>query len=171
MSHETTSSGVAKIGGAVLAAALITLQAAAAEVPAREKTMLHARGEFEVKVTPVALDGPAEDASLGRLTLVKTLTGDFVGEARGQMLAGMGSVPTSGAYVAIERLTGRLAGREGSFLLFHRGVMSNGSQEMLVEVVPDSGSGALAGLRGTFRIVIEGKKHFYDFEYELPPAP
>ena len=132
--------------------------------------MTQARGEFEVKVTPVALDGPAEDAALSRFQLSKTLTGDFVGEAKGQMLAGEGTVPTSGVYVAIERLTGRLAGREGSFLLFHRGVMADGKQEMLVEIVPDSGSGALTGIRGSFRIVIEGKKHSYDLEYELPSS-
>jgi hypothetical protein len=171
MNHEPTSCWNRQVAGAAFALSLLAAQAAATDIPAKEATMLHARGEFEVKVTPAALDGPAEDASLSRYSLVKTLTGDFVGEAKGQMLAGMGSVPTSGAYVAVERLTGRLGGREGSFLLFHRGVMSNGNQEMLVEVVPDSGTGALAGLRGTFRIVIEGKKHLYDFEYELQPAP
>ncbi len=130
--------------------------------------MLHARGEFEVKVTPVALDGPVEDPRFGRLHLVKTITGEFFGKAEGQMLSAMGSAPTSGAYVAIERLTGKLADREGSFALFHRGVMEGDAQEMTIEVVPDSGTGALAGIRGTFRITIEGRKHFYDLEYSLP---
>jgi hypothetical protein len=157
--------------GAILACAFLITAGRAAGEAAKESRMGNARGEFEVKVAQVALDGPAEDPSLGRYTLVKTLTGDFAGEAKGQMLAGTGSVPTSGAYVAIERLTGRLDGREGSFLLFHRGVMANGSQEMRIEVVPDSGTGALTGIRGVFRIVIEGKKHLYEFDYELPPAP
>jgi hypothetical protein len=160
-----------RLAGVALASSLVILTIAGATEPAKEKTMLHARGEFEVNVTPVPLGGPTEDAALSRYTLSKTLTGDFTGEAKGQMLAGTGTVPTSGVYVAIERLTGTLAGREGSFLLFHRGVMAGGKQEMLVEVVPDSGSGALAGIRGTFRIVLEGKKHLYEFEYELPPNP
>jgi hypothetical protein len=137
----------------------------------QEVSKMHARGEFEVQVTPVALDGPAEDASFGRLTLVKKLTGDFIGVGRGQMLSATGSVPTSGAYVAVERLTGKLGGREGSFALYHRGSMTERGYEMQIEVVPDSGTGALAGISGVFRITIEGKKHFYDFEYELPASP
>ena len=133
--------------------------------------MQHAVGEFDVEIRPLALDGPADDASFGRYALVKALRGDFTGKGEGQMLTAGGAVQTSGAYVAVERLTGTLAGRTGSFALFHRGVMQGGEQEMQIAVVPDSGTGGLSGLRGTFRILIEGKKHLYQFDYTLPATP
>jgi hypothetical protein len=41
---------------------------------------------------------------------------------------------------------------------------------MLITVAPDSGTGQLIGLSGKFIIKIENKKHFYDFEYSVPPA-
>jgi len=59
--------------------------------------MKHARGEFDVKVTPLALAGPTEDASLGRLSIEKEFRGDFVGIGRGQMLTAMTAVEGSAA--------------------------------------------------------------------------
>lgn len=129
--------------------------------------MQHAQGEFDVQVTPRPLDGPAEDPSFSRFALVKQLRGDLMGTGHGQMLASGGPEQAAGAYVAIERITGTLAGREGSFVLQHRGVMDAAGFEMQVTVVPASGTGGLAGIHGTFRIQIEGGKHLYDFEYQL----
>ena len=129
--------------------------------------MKHARGEFDVKVTPLALAGPAEDSTLGRMSIEKEFRGDLVASGSGQMLTAMTGVQGSAAYVAIERVSGMLEGREGSFALQHRGAMSRGAQEMLVTVVPDSGTGELAGISGTLHIIIEGKEHRYDFEYSL----
>jgi|CXWL01.1.fsa_nt_gi hypothetical protein len=153
---------------ALALAALLTLTATAGNVPAQEKTMRHATGEFDVQVTPRPLDGPAEDPSFSRYALVKQLRGDLVGTGHGQMLASGGPERSAGAYVAIERITCRLDGREGSFVLQHRGVMDAAGYEMHVMVVPESGTGGLAGITGTFQITIEGGKHRYDFEYELP---
>jgi hypothetical protein len=65
-------------------------------------------------------------------------------------------------------VSGILEGREGSFALQHRGAMNRGAQEILVTVVPDSGTGELTGISGTLHIIIEGKEHRYDFEYSLP---
>lgn len=135
--------------------------------------MQHAKGEFDVKVTPQPLAGPAEDAKLGRLALEKTFRGGLEARGQGQMLTAGGEVEGSAAYVAIERVTGTLDGKKGSFLLHHRGVMTRGEPALSVEVVPDSGTGELTGLAGTLHIIIEGGKHFYDFEYrlELEAAP
>ena len=83
------------------------------------------------------------------------------------MLTAMTGVQGSAAYVAIERVSGVLEGREGSFALQHRGAMNRGAQEMLVTVVPDSGTGEFTGISGTLHIIIEGKEHRYDFEYSL----
>ena len=130
--------------------------------------MKHARGEFDVKVTPLPLAGPSEDASLGRMSIEKEFRGDFVGQGRGQMLTAMTAVEGSAAYVAIERVNGVLEGREGSFALQHRGEMSRGQQDLYVNVVPDSGTGAFTGISGMLQIVVEGKQHRYDLAYKLP---
>jgi hypothetical protein len=74
----------------------------------------------------------------------------------------------SAAYVAIERVIGTLNGRKGSFALMHQGTMNRESQKLTVMVVPDSGTGQLAGLSGTMTITIVDKKHLYDFAYTLP---
>ncbi len=76
------------------------------------------------------------------------------------------------AYVAIERATGSLKGRKGSFTLVHKGVMQAGSGfDLSIQVVPDSATGDLAGLSGTMQIIIEEGKHSYVFDYALPEAP
>jgi len=69
--------------------------------------------------------------------------------------------------VAIERVSGALHGRTGTFVLQHSGTMTRGSPELTVSVVPDSGTGELTGLSGTMRIIIEGKRHSYEFDYTL----
>jgi hypothetical protein len=78
----------------------------------------------------------------------------------------------SGAYVAIERVSGALHGRQGTFTLVHRGTMRRGGDYRLaVDVVPDSGAGQLAGLEGTMEILIEGREHRYELRYTLPGSP
>jgi Flp pilus assembly protein TadG len=84
------------------------------------------------------------------------------------MLAAMTEVKGSGAYVALERVTATLNGRAGTFLLQHTGSMTSDSQQLLITVVPDSGTGQLIGLTGKFTIKIVDKKHFYELEYSLP---
>jgi hypothetical protein len=124
--------------------------------------MPHAAGTFEVKLTPQPDDSP-----VGRMTIAKEFHGDLEAASVGQMLASMSEVKGSAGYVAIEKLTGTLHGRAGSFVLQHRGVMNRGAAELLVTVVPDSGAGDLAGMKGSMNIVIEGGKHSYEFDYTL----
>jgi hypothetical protein len=128
----------------------------------------HARGTFEVKVAPLPPDDPAADASIGRMSIDKHFRGDLEGHGKGQMLSAMSSVKGSAGYVAMEKVSGTLAGRSGSFVLQHSGTMNRGVPQLLVTVVPDSGTDQLAGLAGTLTIIIEGGKHSYDFEYSLP---
>lgn len=128
--------------------------------------MAQARGTFEVKLDPQSQD-QAEGSTLARYSLDKTFHGDLEAIGRGEMLAAGGSVAGSGAYVAVERVTGTLQGKSGSFALVHRGIRAAGGQELLVTVVPDSGSGELAGIRGTLQIVIADGKHSYELEYSL----
>jgi len=128
--------------------------------------VIHARGPFEVKVTPV----PGGEANgVGRMKVEKTFRGELRGTSQFEMLTGMGSVKGSGAYVAIERVEGELAGRKGTFLLQHAGTMDRGAQSLSITVVPDSGTGELEGLVGRMRIAIAADgAHSYDLEYSLP---
>ena len=123
-----------------------------------------ATGTFEVTVLPLEADS-TDTGGFSRLSLDKTFSGDLTGTSRGQMVAAMTAVEGSGAYVALERVTGTLEGRTGSFILQHNGTMRGGAYEMRITVVPDSGAEGLAGLSGTFKITIDGKKHSYEFEY------
>ena len=152
-------------------AALLAM-ALAFVAPAKTEAMprMHARGSFEVAITPVKPPEGAPADLPGRMTLVKTFVGDLQGTSAGEMLAVMGP-DKSGAYVALERVTGALNGRQGSFALVHRGVMNKGAQELLITVVPGSGAGALTGIEGVFHLTIEGKLHRYDLEYSIPQPP
>lgn len=123
-----------------------------------------ANGEFDVKLVPE----PADSEGIARATLDKVFHGDLEATSRGLMLSTAGSVPGSAAYVALERVQGTLKGRNGAFTLQHTGVADRGRTNLAVTVVPDSGTDQLAGIRGTLDIVIDGKKHFYTFDYELP---
>lgn len=129
---------------------------------------IHAHGTFDVKVIPQPAEDGMEGSTLGRMLLDKHFHGDLDAESKGQMLTGMAAVKGSGAYVAIERVTGSLHGRDGSFILQHLGIMRRGVPELSVAVVPDSGTGALEGIAGTMTILIADGKHSYEFDYSLP---
>lgn len=131
--------------------------------------MTRASGTFEVKITPQ--DDKSEDANLGRMSLDKQFRGDLEATGKGQMLTAMTPVQGSAGYVAIEKVTGTLKGRTGSFVLQHTGTMTRGEQQLSITVVPDSGTGQLAGIAGRMEIKIEGGKHSYVFEYILAEAP
>lgn len=131
----------------------------------------HARGPFEVKLTPQTPDNPVSAAAqLGRMAIDKQFHGDLQATSQGEMIAARTATEGSAGYVALERVTGTLAGRRGSFLLQHWGMMARGTPDLRVEVVPDSGTEELTGLSGRMQIVIAaGGKHSYEFEYSLPP--
>src|ERR1022692_3743197 len=124
---------------------------------------MHASGTFEVKITPQPADG--EDPAVGRMAIDKQFHGDLEATSKGQMLAAVTSVKGSAGYVAIEQVTGSLRGRSGTFVLQHSGTMTRGTPQLIVSVVPDSGTGELVGLTGTMTITIADGKHSYDFEY------
>lgn len=123
-------------------------------------------GEFNVGMT--AQDAEAQSPAIGRMLLDKHYHGALEARGVGQMLATHGSVAGSAAYVALEIVTGRLQGLEGSFALVHQGSMNRGQPTLAITVVPDSGTGALTGLAGSMRIRVEGHQHFYDFDFNLP---
>lgn len=127
-----------------------------------------AAGSFEVKLAQLPLSGVAADSGLGRMSLDKVFRGELDATSTGEMLSAMGGVQGSAGYVALERVSGSLHGRRGTFALQHSGTMARGARSLSVTVVPDSGTGQLEGLAGSMDILIEGKAHSYVFDYSLP---
>jgi len=145
--------------------------AAPREVSSKEVVVQRASGTFEVSLTPLATAHEAAGPGLGRMSIDKQFAGDLTGSSRGEMLTAMTETKGSAGYVAIERVTGTLQGRQGSFVLQHSGVMTRGEPGLRITVVPDSGTGELVGLSGTMTIVIAEGKHSYLLEYSLASPP
>ncbi len=148
--------------GALLALALLLPAAQAEEAAMGSHT---ATGIFTVQLTP---QGEAEPGAHTRYQVTKTFSGDFEGTASGEMLGLFDQQAGSGAYVLIERLEGRLQGREGAFSLVHRGVMDAGAQSLSITIVPGSGAGELTGIAGEFLLDIVDGAHNYTLAYTLP---
>ena len=132
--------------------------------------MTRATGPFDVKLTPQAADTPTEGSPLGRMSIDKQFHGDLEGTSKGEMLTAGTAIQNSAGYVAVERVTGTLHGKKGTFALQHNATMTRGEGKLNIVVVPDSGTGELTGLSGTMSIEISNGKHFYAFEYSLAPS-
>ncbi len=127
----------------------------------------HAAGTFDVKLTPHSADD--KDLPLARMTIDKQFHGDLEGTSKGEMLAASTGVKNSAGYVALERVSGKLKGRTGTFILQHSATMDRGKPFLSITVVPDSGTDELVGLAGKMNIKIAPDgKHSYEFEYTLP---
>jgi hypothetical protein len=127
-----------------------------------------AKGTFVVSLQPMSFENADPDAKLGRMSIDKQIFGDLAATTKGQMLSAMTNVKGSAGYVAIEQVSGTLAGKEGSFVLQHVGVMNRGASSLSVTVVPDSGTGELTGIEGEFKIQMVDGTHLYEFAYRLP---
>jgi len=120
-----------------------------------------------VQLSPQPLSYDVGGAPLARLSLEKVFHGDLEGTSNGEMLSAGNPHIGFGGYVAIERVSGTLHGRAGSFVLQHSGTMNGADVSVRVAVVPNSGTGDLGGISGTFTLIREGGQHGYDFEYNL----
>jgi hypothetical protein len=154
-----------------VAAAVMSLAVSAAGQ--NEKHMVHATGSFEIKMTPAEPTDFEKANDIARFTSEKTWHGDFEGVSHGEMITGSTASTGSMAYVAVERMTGKLNGRQGSFTFSHRASMMKGDApsagELSVTVVPNSGTGELTGLAGSLMIHIDAQsKHTWTFDYSLP---
>ena len=147
------------------AASLLVSQAHTSE----EHLLMHASGHFDVTLAPQASDNlQVRTAQIDRLSIDKKYHGDVHGTSTGQMQA-IKDDRNTGAYVALEKVVASLQGRNGTFMLMHYGYMSQGAVgRWLVEIVPNSGTGELAGLSGTMKIIQKDEKHYYEIEYALP---
>ncbi len=126
------------------------------------------KGTFAVTLTPQAPEEGDKDSPIGRMLLEKQFQGDLEATSRGQMLMVGTAQQGSAGYVAIERVTGTLTGRSGSFVLQHSGIMNRGAAELTLVVVPDSGTGQLQELQGSMEIITDGAAHEYAGKFILP---
>ncbi|WP_348260796.1 DUF3224 domain-containing protein [Telmatobacter sp. DSM 110680] len=131
---------------------------------------MHAEGTFDVKNAPLTADEALAGTAIGRYGLDKQFHGDLEAASKGEMLGAGNPATGTAGYVAIEQVTGTLHGRAGSFALQHFGTMVDNKFELVVKVVPGSGTDALSGISGTMIIKIVSGKHSYQFDYELPAA-
>ena len=132
---------------------------------------MRATGHFEVKLAPLETYNRDPDASLGRMSLDKVFAGDLQATSKGEMLSAGSPQSGSAGYVAIERVSGTLHGRSGSFVLQHNATMTRGAPYLNIIVVPDSATGDLVGLTGSMNIIITDGKHFYEFDYAIAERP
>lgn len=125
-------------------------------------------GEFDVALTPMSNYAEAQDGiTFGRMSIDKTFKGELSATSKGEMLSAITPTKGSAAYVAIEQVVGTLSGKTGSFVLQHFGTLNRGKDRLVLEVVPDSGTGELQGLSGAMAIIIKEGKHFYEFSYDI----
>jgi hypothetical protein len=128
----------------------------------------HASGSFDIAMTAAGAPQHAGRTAIGRMQLDKQYVGELAAVGKGEMLTAVTDTAGSAAYVAIERISGTLGGRQGSFVIQHVGNMRGGEQQLTIRVVPDSGTDELAGITGTLTLKMVERKHFYEFEYDLP---
>ncbi|MBP0448823.1 MULTISPECIES: DUF3224 domain-containing protein [unclassified Kitasatospora] len=123
-------------------------------------------GAFEVTAFEPEETDEQPGATLGRVRLTKEFTGGLTGSSVVRMLSVLDGAGGPAAYVAVERFTGELDGRKGSFVLQHSAPGSQG-ERLAVRVVAGTGAGELAGITGTFELTVDDGGHTYVLEYEL----
>ena len=102
-----------------------------------------------------------------RASVSKTFTEDIEGEGQVEYLM-MYRADGTATFVGLERITGRIAGKSGSFVLQRTGVFENGQAKESYSVVPGSGTGQLLGLRGEGRSAVgHGSEHPFALDYEV----
>src|SRR5471032_562677 len=127
----------------------------------------HASRTFSVTMTPAGAPQRSGRTALGRTSLEKVYAGDLVGIGSGEMLSAVTDTKGAAGYVAIEAITGVLQGRTGSFVVQHTGTMADGKQELVIAIVPHSGTEQLEGISGTLAIVIKDGQHSYELAYSV----
>ena len=104
---------------------------------------------------------------LTRATVTKTFTGDITGDGKVEYLM-MYRSDGSASIVGLERVTGQIGGKSGSFVLQRSGAFENGVAKESYVVVPGSGTGELTGLRGEGTTAVgHGMEHPWSLNYEL----
>lgn len=167
MARKLETANLRWVRGIVVCAFLVVGLLVTAGAQEKKGNEMVAKGGFDVKTAPIETAHKQEKA-IARYSLDKVYHGDLEATGTGEMLASMGTVKGSGTYVAMEVVSGTLAGKKGTFALAHTGTMQGGQQNLSINIVPDSGTGELAGISGKLTIIIGADgKHSYELEYEF----
>ncbi len=132
--------------------------------------MHHTSGTFDVTLKPEPLSAVTGESGLSRMSIDKVFHGGIEGASKGEMLSSGNPSSGSAGYVALEKVTGKLDGASGTFVLQHTATMNRGVPSLAITVVPDSGTDALKGLAGKLDIQIASGKHSYTFDYTIAPS-
>jgi Protein of unknown function (DUF3224) len=115
---------------------------------ARSGERTHATGQINVKTyEPSTYDQPADGPALVRIRVVEDFSGDIEGEGAAEFLQTTRGEDEA-SFVGIERVTGRLRGKSGTFILQDQGTLKGTKVSGTWFVVPGSGTDELQGLRG-----------------------
>lgn len=123
------------------------------------------KGNFEPDLKPLGFYKDVQD--MGRMSIDKVFEGVMVGSSVGEMLSCMGQEEGNAGYVAIEKFSGSVDGKKGSFALMHYGRMDAGADSLLLEVVPGTGTEELTGISGSMTIDTADGRHSYQLDYNL----
>jgi hypothetical protein len=106
----------------------------------------------------------------GHLRMAKTYAGDLAGRSITQFTSAFDAERGVGTYVALESFEGTLGGRPGAFAFAHAASTSGADRfNEYGVIVPESGTGELAGIAGTVQLRIDADgTHRLDVEYDLP---
>jgi hypothetical protein len=135
---------------------------------AMSEIKVQATGTFDIDRWEDSVYDEAEGGSLGRVVVEKSYHGDLEGRGTTNLLTAGTELGPAG-YVGMERFTGSLRGRHGTFMLQHHAGLDGPDRGLAVAVVlPGSGTAELRGLSGRVRITIdEDGVHRWTLDYEL----
>jgi hypothetical protein len=126
-----------------------------------------ATGSFETSISQAPPYESAEGVAFSRSRWQRRFTGDLTGEGQLEMLGARTPQPGAGGYVALERVSGVLHGRRGTFALLHMAVMAPGQRSLAIHIVPESGTGELRHISGTMEVSVKDGVRFYCLDYTL----
>ena len=136
--------------------------------PFKKRVHMKISGKFSLLMKSIESYADSVDGiKFARKSIDKIFLGELSATSKGEMLNALSPKAGSGGYVAIELVTGELNGKKGSFALQHFGTMSSENLNLILEVIPDSGTNELKNLKGKMSLNTENDQHNYIFEYEL----
>ena len=126
-----------------------------------------ATASFEITTWDEQPYDERDGVKLSRTRVVKSFRGEIEGESTAELLMALAG-EDSAAYVGMERVSGRVNGRQGSFVYLHSATATGGSRSASWEVVAGSGTGELAGISGQIGIDnLPDGGHVLTLDYEL----
>lgn len=105
-------------------------------------------------------------AQITRAMVGKKFSGELQGESIAEALL-CGTDSTGLGYIAMERITGTLGGKQGTFIVQHGGVGTPAGPQAFGDILAGSGTGELASIRGTARYAHDESGARVTLEYEL----